>query len=103
MDKGHIPAEEVQYLSLSGLALREGGDHGTGGGAGRLTGWIEQHGTEPRGLAECGPELSDCKRERGEGLGEKREKGGEKRIRSHCISNFVGISLCTLKIELDLM
>ena len=47
MEDGHVRAEEVQYLSLSGLTLREGGDHGTGGGAGRLTGWIEQHGTEP--------------------------------------------------------
>lgn len=65
MEDGHVRAEEVQYLSLSGLALRERGDHGTGGGAGRLTGWIEQHGTKPRGLAECGTELSDCMRKGG--------------------------------------
>ena len=65
MKDGHVPAEEVKYLSLSGLALRERGNHGAGGGAGRLTGWIEQHGTEPRGLAECGTKLSDCMRERG--------------------------------------
>ena len=65
-------------MSLPGLPLREGGDHGTSGGAGRLTGWIEQHGTEPRGLAECGPELSDCKRERGEGLGNKEKRKGKR-------------------------